>query len=221
MKADWKDKATPYALIGQIFRIVEKFLSSGKILIEPALFATDELRVRIMYMLNMNKIVEHLWDYIRYEQTEKLVPIFDPNKKVRSTGDMPIWFTSKPCSITEKSHISHCVYDSTWEAAESCRLEKNNHVTAWAKNDHLGFGIVYVFEGVVHTYYPDFLITLNNSKILVLETKGQDDAIVKAKQKALADWVEAVNNLKDYGKWCCDISFNTADVDGIIEKHSR
>jgi type III restriction enzyme len=29
-----------------------------------------------------------------------------------------------------------------------------------------------------------------------------------------------VNSLKEYGQWCNDISFNVADVDGIIEKHT-
>jgi hypothetical protein len=31
---------------------------------------------------------------------------------------------------------------------------------------------------------------------------------------------EAVNVLKEYGEWCSDISFNVADVDGIIEKRA-
>ncbi|MDR2798243.1 MAG: DEAD/DEAH box helicase family protein [Treponema sp.] len=219
MKSEWKDKASPYALMGQVFKIVENYLGAGKIRIEPPLFTMDALRVRILYMLNMHRIVEHLWDHIRYEQTEKVIPLFDPNKKARSTADMPVWFTSKPCNITEKSHISHCVYDSTWESSESYRIEKNPHVVAWAKNDHLGFGIVYVFEGIVHTYYPDFLIQLDNGKILVLETKGKDSPIAQAKRKALAGWIEAVNNLQDFGVWCSDSSFHVADVDGIIEQY--
>jgi type III restriction enzyme len=224
MKADWKEKATPYALIGQIFKSVERFIASGKIQIEPPLFALDPLRVRIMYMLNMNRIVEHIWNYISMEQTEKIVPIFDSNKKVRSTADMPIWFTSKPCWITEKSHISHCIFDSTWEATESYKLEKSKHVVAWAKNDHLGFGIVYSFEGIVRTYYPDFLIKLDNGNILVLETKAQDNPQARAKRDALSAWIKAVNALgtrgvNDFGVWHSAISFNTADIDSIIAKY--
>jgi type III restriction enzyme len=84
----------------------------------------------------------------------------------------------------------------------------------------LGFGILYTFEGVPHYYYPDFLIKLDNEKILVLETKGQDSSLVQEKRRALAEWVEAVNALKEYGQWYSDISFNVADVDGIIEKHT-
>ena len=52
-----------------------------------------------------------------------------------------------------------------------------------------------------------------------METKGQDNPEVQAKRNALAEWVEAVNSLKEYGEWCSDISFNIADVDGIIDKH--
>ena len=170
-------------------------------------------------MMNMNKIVQHLWGFIKLEQTERIAPVFDPNKRVRSTADMPTWFTSKPCCITKKSQISHCVYDSAWEATESYVIEKNKHVDAWVKNDHLGFEILYVFDGVVRKYVPDFLIRLDNGKTLVLETKGQDTRKDKEKRKALAEWVEAVNSLGEFGQWCNDVSYSVADVVGIISKH--
>ena len=153
------------------------------------------------------------------EQTEKIAPVFDPNKKVRSTVDMPTWFTSKPCCITKISLISHCVFDSAWEATESYVIEKNSHVTAWAKNDHLGFEILYIFDGVVRKYLPDFLIRLDNGKTLILETKGQETRRDKEKRKALSEWVAAVNSLGEYGEWCNDVSYNIADVEGIIAKY--
>jgi hypothetical protein len=37
-------------------------------------------------------------------------------------------------------------------------------------------------------------------------------------RRALAEWIDAVNALKEYGQWRSAISFNAADVDGIIEK---
>jgi type III restriction enzyme len=218
LQSSWKGKGTPYALIGQVFGWVEKYLASNKIRIEPPLFNMDTLKVRIMYMLNMSRIVEHLWKFITCEETEALVPLFDQSRKVRSTGDMPSWWTSKPNVPTKKSHISHCVFDSTWEDTEAYRIENNPHVKAWAKNDHLGFGILYTWAGITHTYYPDFLIKLDNDKTLVLETKGQDSPPVQEKRRALAEWIDAVNTLKEYGQWCSAISFNVADVDGIIEK---
>jgi type III restriction enzyme len=33
------------------------------------------------------------------------------------------------------------------------------------------------------------------------------------------EWVQCVNSLKEYGEWCNDISFNVANVDGIIAKY--
>ena len=219
MKSSWQNEGTKFALLGQVIRLVEEYLQSGSIVINPPLFNTDPVRQRIIYMMNMNKIVQHLWSFIKLEHTEKIAPIFDPNKKVRSTGDMPTWFTSKPCAITKTSHISHCVFDSAWEATESYVIEKNSHVKAWAKNDHLGFEILYVFDGVVRKYLPDFLIRLDNGKTLILETKGQETRKDKEKRKALAEWVAAVNGLGEYGEWCNDVSYNVADVDGIIARY--
>lgn len=219
MKTSWQNEATKFALLGQVIRLVEEYLKSGAIVINPPLFNTDPVRQRIIYMMNMNKIVQHLWSFIKLEQTEKIAPIFDPNKKIRSTADMPTWFTSKPCYITKTSQISHCVFDSAWESTESYVIEKNPHVTAWAKNDHLGFEILYVFDGVVRKYLPDFLIQLDNGKTLILETKGQETRRDKEKRKALSEWVSAVNSMGEYGEWCNDVSYNIADVDGIIGKY--
>ena len=219
MKTSWQNEATKFALLGQVIRLVEEYLKSGAIVINPPLFNTDPVRQRIICMMNMNKIVQHLWSFIKLEQTEKIAPIFDPNKKIRSTADMPTWFTSKPCYITKTSQISHCVFDSAWESTESYVIEKNPHVIAWAKNDHLGFEILYIFDGVVRKYLPDFLIRLDNRKTLILETKGQETRRDKEKRKALSEWVAAVNSLGEYGEWCNDVSYNIADVEGIIAKY--
>ena len=220
MQASWQDQGTKYALLGQVIKLVQDYLDSGAIVINPPMFNTDPLRKRILYLMNMNKIVQHLWSYIKLDQTEKLVPVFDPNRKIRSTGDMPTWYTSKPCFITQHSHISHCVFDSAWESTESYIIEKNPNVAAWAKNDHLGFEIIYIFDGVARKYLPDFLIRLKNGKTLILETKGQETRKDKEKRKALAEWVQAVNDLGEFGEWCNDVSYSVADVDGIIAKHS-
>lgn len=205
--------------IGQVIGLVQKYIEEDIIEIVPPLFTTDPLKKNLMYIMNMNKIVQHIWNAIRLENTEKITPVFDNNKRVRSTADMPTWFTTKPCTITQKSQISHCVYDSSWESTESYKFEKNPHVVSWAKNDHLGFEIVYSFDGVIRRYTPDFLIKLDNGKILILETKGQETRKDKAKRVALTEWVEAVNALQEYGEWCNDVSYNIADVEGIIQRY--
>ncbi|MDR2951896.1 MAG: hypothetical protein LBU82_01495 [Treponema sp.] len=220
MPSNWKDKGTPYALLGQVFRLVERYIESGKIILLPEIFIkNDPLKRKILYMLNMNLIVQHLWKFIECKMSTRVMPMFNPVCKVRSTGNMPTWWTVKRREPLSKSHISHAVYDSAWEATEAYKLEKNPRVTAFAKNDHLGFGILYTFGGVNRIYYPDFLVKLDNGRTLVLETKGEDSRQTRAKQAALAEWVDAVNSLKEYGQWRSDISFNVADVDGIIAKY--
>ena len=217
-KCAWQLQGTKYALLGQVIRWVEEYLDCGAIQINPPLFNFDPLRRRIIMIMNMNRIVQHLWDYIRMEQTESLVPILDTSKKVFSTADMATWFTSKPCCITKHSQISHCVFDSAWESTEAYVLENNPHVLAWAKNDHLNFEVGYIYEGVYRNYRPDFLVKLDNGTMLILETKGQETRRDIAKRKALSEWVEAVNSLGEYGIWHNAVSYNVADVDGIINQ---
>ena len=219
MQSSWKKESTKFNLIGQIIKLVEEFIRSDKIIINPELFETSYIRRKIILMLNMNKIVQHLWGYIKLKQTEKLLPIFDINKRILSTENMNIWYTSKPCAVTRKSHISHCVYDSTWEASEAFKLDKNDKVTSWVKNDHLGFEILYIYDGVIRKYRPDFIICLKNGTTLILETKGQETRRDREKRKALKEWIEAVNETGEFGRWVSDISYNVADVDGIINRH--
>jgi len=219
-QSSWQNQSTKFMLLGQIINLVDKYLNSDAIYIDPPLFYQDPLRRKLIYMFNMQHIVQHLWTYINLEQTEKMVPIFDNSRRVRSTKDMPTWYTSKPCYITKHSQISHCVFDSAWENTESYVIENNKHVLAWAKNDHLGFEISYVYQGVVSQYTPDFLIKLDNGIILVLETKGQMTKKDEAKRFALAEWIKAVNEIGDFGEWKNAVSFNVADVDGIINSYA-
>jgi len=205
-------------LIAQLIRIVEAFLDSDKLVIQSESYR-ENLKKRLLILLNMNKIVQHLFSAIRAENTEKLVPIFDKEMPIKSTGKMITWYTSKPCELTNKSHISHVVYDSAWEASESYELENNGAILSWVKNDHLGFVISYLYKGVVHSYYPDFLIKLSNGKMLVLEVKGIDDEKNRTKRTALKEWIDAVNSDGRFGPWESDVSFRPSDIKDIIRRH--
>ncbi len=205
-------------LIAQLIRIVESFLDSDKLVIQSESYRED-LKKRLLILLNLNKIVQHLFGAIRAENTEKLVPIFDKEMPIKSTGNMVTWYTSRPCEITKKSHISHVVYDSAWEASESFELDNNDAVVSWAKNDHLGFVISYLYKGVIHSFYPDFLIKLSNGKMLVLEVKGLDDEKNRTKRAALKEWIDAVNSDGRFGKWEWDVSFRPSDIKDILKRH--
>jgi type III restriction enzyme len=218
MKPSWP--GSKEYLISQLIRIVEEFIDSEKLVIQSESYRED-LKKRLLILLNLNKIVQHLFSAIRSENTEKLVPIFDKEIPIKSTSRMPTWYTSRPCELTNKSHISHVVYDSAWEASESFELEHNSDIVAWAKNDHLGFVISYLYKGVVHSFYPDLLIKLSNDKMLVLEVKGIDDEQNRTKRTALKEWIDAVNSDGRFGVWESDVSFRPSDIKDIINRHLR
>ena len=69
-------------------RIVEAFIRSGKISIFPSLFYRDELRRRLIITLNMSRVVQHVWEAVRQDNTERLSPVFDRDHPIRTTDEM-------------------------------------------------------------------------------------------------------------------------------------
>ena len=202
-------------LLAQLVRIVEQFIRSDRILISPPLFYQDELRRRLIITLNMSRVVQHVCEAVRQENTERLTPIFDRDHPIRSTGQMRTWYTSKPCEHTHKSHINVCVYDSTWEASDAFLLDNSSAVSAWAKNDHLGFEVLYVYRGVVRKYRPDFLVRLANGDMLILETKGQDTELDQVKRHYLDEWTQAVNAHGAFGRWRWKVARHPGEIRDI------
>jgi type III restriction enzyme len=199
MKQTWRGSRE--FLLAQLVRIVEQFIRSDRIRISPPLFYQDELRRRLIITLNMSRVIQHVLDAVRQENAERLEPVFDRDHPLRSTGEMTAWYTGKPCAPTQKSHINVCVYDSTWEASDAFHLDNSDDVAAWVKNDHIGFEIAYLYQGVVRKYRPDFLVRLTNGEMLILETKGEEDEQDRIKHRYLEDWVQAVNTHGGFGRW--------------------
>ena len=56
-------------------------MASDIIEVNPATFANSPIRKRSIYMMNMGKIVQHLWSFIKLEQTENVIPILILLKK--------------------------------------------------------------------------------------------------------------------------------------------
>ncbi len=216
LRPEWRGNRT--LLVAQLVRLTERFLRSDRVVIEPASFAADLLKRRLLLTLNMTRIVQHVLQAIRFENAERLVPIFDRDHPIRSTGDMLTWYTGKPCEHTARSHINLCVYDSAWEASEAYALDHHPAVEAWVKNDHLGFEVLYVHNGVVHKYRPDFLIRLTNGETLILEVKGRDRESDRTKRTYLREWVTAVNAHGGFGRWSCAVSTNPGEIHDAITR---
>ncbi len=214
MKHNWKGSRE--MLLAQLVRMVEQFIQSNHITIYPQLFNQDDLRRRLVITLNMSRVVQHIWEAVRQENTEQATPVFDHDHPISATGDMRIWYTGKPCERTLRSHINVCVYDSTWEASDSYVLENNQSVAAWVKNDHLGFEVFYVYRGVVRKYRPDFLVRLVSGEMLILETKGQDTEQDQVKRRYLDEWIQAVNSHGEFGHWRKEVALQPGDIHDIL-----
>ena len=214
MKHTWQGSRE--VLLAQLVRIVEQFIRSHRIAISPPLFYQDELRRRLIITLNMSRVVQHVWEAVRQENTERLVPVFDRDHPIRSTGEMRTWYTGRPCARTQKSHINVCVYDSTWEASDAFALDNSDAVAAWAKNDHLGFEILYVYRGVVRKYRPDFLVRLKSGDMFVVETKGQDTEQDRVKRRYLDEWTQAVNAHGGFGCWRWAVAHHPGEIRDIL-----
>ncbi len=203
----------------QLIGLVEQFLASDKLEI-PSLFHQDPLRKRILIALNMDGVVGHLVQRLTEQNLERIEPVFDEEFPIGSTRVMRTWYTTKPCQPAQKSQISHVVADSAWEAHTANVLEQSGQVLAYAKNDHLGFQVHYLWYGARRRFVPDFLVRLANGKTLILEIKGEDSPQNKAKRQALDTWVKGVNAKSGFGSWCWDVAFEMAKIQDILKTHS-
>ena len=217
MKHDWRGSRE--VLLAQLVRIVERFIRADRIIIHPPLFYQDELRRRLIITLNMSRVVQHIWEAVRQENTERLTPVFDRDHPIRSTAGMRSWYTGRPCERTRKSHINVCIYDSAWEASDAFMLDDSEQVSAWAKNDHLGFEVLYVYRGVVHKYRPDFLVRLAHGEMLILETKGQDTEQDQVKRRYLDEWARAVTAHGGFGTWRWAVAHEPGEIRDILMKN--
>ena len=128
------------------------------------------------------------------------------------------WMTSKKTQPIESSHINNMVIDSNFEAEFSQHLERlgsSEKILSWVKNDHLGFKIWYVFKGEVKTYYPDFIIKIDEDNFLIIETKGLKKDQDEFKWNAIKEWVIAINNL-NFGNWRFETILKKEDFKKII-----
>ena len=207
-------------LLFQLVRLVEQFIDSKHIDI-PSLFHQDPLRKRILLSLKIDAVVQHLLERVNEQNTLKLEPVFDSERPIGSTREMRTWYTTRVCEPTRRSQISHIVVDSGWEKYVADILEDHPAVAAWAKNDHLGFQVLYLWNGSKRKFIPDFLVRYKSGKTLALEVKGEDSAQDQAKRAALRQWVEAVNAHGGFGAWASDVVIaEPSQVRDVIDRNA-
>ncbi len=157
------------------------------------------------------RMVERLRDRIEPDTSEgeaPLLPVLNRYKPIGTTAEVE-FKTTRPCQMTQRSHINQVVTDTaTWESIATFKLEQSEAVKFYARNDHLGLLIPYEYQGVDHSYEPDFIVRLQNEQTVVMEIKGYEDDQTKAKHNAAKRWVSAVNNWGHLGQWVFHVCRN-------------
>ena len=205
------------SLLAQLVVLVEEYMARGLASVPDA--KGDLLRTRMTLIFNMKKISAELERIIKADSTEKREIVLGQVKH-KSTAHMQRWYTPKHAMHALKCHANLAVYDSSWEAGAGEEMERSDLVISWARNFKIGFVIKYLYRGVTHDYYPDFLGRLANGVTLILEIKGRDDEQNRRKRESLQEWVDAVNETGAYGAWACDVAFSPGDVGAILKKHA-
>ena len=116
--------------------------------------------------------------------------------KLRQTR--PFVTKEQEYTVPKKSVFTKIIGDSHYELVFSRFLEDCEDVISYAKNFlAVHFKLDYVnADGDISNYYPDFMVKLSNKKIVIAETKGEEDLDVPLKMERLKLWCEDVNSIQ-------------------------
>lgn len=111
--------------------------------------------------------------------------------------------------VPKKSVFNRIIGDSPFELRFASFLEDCSDVISYAKNYlAVHFKLDYVnADGDISNYYPDFLVKLSAKRIVIVETKGQEDLDVPLKMQRLRQWCEDINRVQS------DVKYNFVYVD--------
>jgi len=140
---------------------------------------------------------------------------------VQDKGDAEIRDTIKLCQtrpfvakeqgylVPKKSVFNRIIGDSGFELRFADFLEDCADVVSYAKNYlAVHFKLDYVTgDGDISSYYPDFLVKLSGNRIVIVETKGQEDLDVPQKMARLRQWCEDINRVQ------ADLTYDFVYVD--------
>ncbi|MCF8083003.1 MAG: DEAD/DEAH box helicase family protein [Deltaproteobacteria bacterium] len=105
--------------------------------------------------------------------------------------------------IPKKSVFNRIIGDSRFELIFAGFLEDCDDVISYAKNYlAVHFKLDYVnADGDISNYYPDFIVKLTDGRIIIVETKGQEDLDVPMKMERLKQWCEDINKTQSKAEY--------------------
>ena len=100
--------------------------------------------------------------------------------------------------IPRKSVFNRIIGDSHFELIFAGFLENCADVTSYAKNYlAVSFKLDYVkTDGSISNYSPDFMVKLTDKRIVIVETKGQEQLDVAPKMARLRQWCDDINRVQ-------------------------
>jgi type III restriction enzyme len=193
----------PMHLFGDLQRAVRRWINEGY------LVAKGVPTGAILYTELADKAAELIFMACQRanageKRIKAILDAYNPKGSTRAVAfntTKSVWTTA-----ADKSHVSHVVLDSDWEAELARVVERHPRVLAYVKNQGMQFDVPYRDGAVPRRYVPDFIVRLDDRQAeplnLIIETKGfrGQDAQLKAEtMKTL--WVPGVNNLGIYSRW--------------------
>ncbi len=127
--------------------------------------------------------------------------------KISSTR--PFMVKDQEHLVPTKSVFNIITGDSHLELEFAKFLEECPDVASYAKNYYgVHFKLDYVnANGDISNYYPDFIVKLTDSSVIIVETKGREDLDVPRKMQRLSQWCEDANNISS------DVTYDFVYVD--------
>jgi type III restriction enzyme len=100
--------------------------------------------------------------------------------------------------VPKKSVFNRIIGDSQLELQFANFLDGCSDVVSFGKNYlAVHFKLDYVnANGDISNYYPDFIVKLSDKRIVIVETKGQEDLDVPLKIARLRQWCEDINRVQ-------------------------
>ena len=105
--------------------------------------------------------------------------------------------------VPRKSVFNKIIGDSHLELLFASFLEDCEDVISYAKN-YLAIQLKLDYvraDGDISNYYPDFLVKLSNKRIVIVETKGQEDLDLPLQMERLRQWCEDINRVQSDVKY--------------------
>ena len=193
----------PMHLFGDLQRVVRRWIAEGYLTAKGVPLGA------IIYTELADKAAELVFLACQRatagdKQVKAILDAYNPSGSTRFVAfntSKAVWTTA-----ADKSHVSHVVLDSDWEAELARVLERHPRVLAYVKNQGMQFEVPYRDGAVARRYVPDFIVRLDDGETeplnLILETKGFRGVDAQFKAQTMQElWVPGVNTLGGHGRW--------------------